>query len=172
MLEIGVEDTMTEQEKEKRRTDNRYAVMIAGAAAAVLLGTHIVQNIVEAANASGTGAPDLTGGKYAGGRQITDMDGTPVDMDSSSGVINLPIEGDVNGPELVDSANASFTVGSGEGGESLFQRLGIESREWYNNASTLADKFPQDFYREGGDVRLMHSGPLSQGGEDFINSLR
>lgn len=68
--------------------------------------------------------------------------------------------------------DAAFTVESGEGGYAFFEGLGLSSDVWDANAHVLADKFPNDFYRDGFDVRLAHSGALSMQAREFIQSLR
>ena len=82
---------------------------------------------------------------------------------------DMPVDLDGSGPEQLFEP---ISVVSGEGGIELFNSIGLNSDVWYDNARTLLNQFPQDFYLEGGDVRIAHPGALSQGAQDFINSLR
>ncbi|MGH7218671.1 MAG: hypothetical protein ACREGE_04490, partial [Candidatus Microsaccharimonas sp.] len=138
----------------------------------ILLGHAISSSSMDAAaDAAGAGSGKGAG---AGGGLGEGLKGLG-DQETPSGVAGLPIIGEpgeaLSIPE-VDPSTLSFSVGSGEGGEALFNRLNIDPAKWYTNAQALASQFPQDFYAEGNDVRIAHTGSLSQGAQDFINSLR
>lgn len=62
-------------------------------------------------------------------------------------------------------------VPSGAAPEHIFHNLG-KSDEWLNqHASTLVKNFPTDFYRgEAGDLRLSHSGALSDAAQRYLVS--
>jgi hypothetical protein len=97
--------------------------------------------------------------------------------------------GGTNGSEAVDVANgggqlptlealppapdASFNVGSGEGGLQLLQNLGIDPGKWSANAERLLQAHPEDFYRmDGGGIGISHSGWLSAATQADLNALK
>jgi hypothetical protein len=167
VLEYGVTDEMTDAEKEKRRKDNRIAVIIAGAGIVALGAGIIIESGIAAFNAHQGG--DMTGndlGNGAGGGGHTVESFAPTE-DATLSV------GDGDHDALFSpETSVPIAANSGDGGEALFQRYDIPIDKWYNNARTLLAQFPQDFYLKGNDVRIAHTGPLSQGAQDFINSLR
>lgn len=93
-------------------------------------------------------------------------------------VQSLPLEGAPNGTDTLTSPvdlgvnDPSYNIPSGGQGLELFATRGLDSQKWYDNAQTLLNRFPQDFYLDHGDVRLAHSGELSLGARQFIESLR
>ena len=153
-LNRGVEDSMTEEEKEKQRKENRYLTIVAGTGL-VVLGA-IATGVLIANGMQGAGDTVADGLKESAAGWGPGEQNTPVDL------------GDISPEQSFDPIN----VASGEGGIELFNNLGLNSDIWYDNAQTLLHQFPQDFYLEGTDVRIAHPGALSQGAQDFINSLR
>jgi hypothetical protein len=81
-------------------------------------------------------------------------------------------------PKLPEGANVApidssvYNIPESGTGLNLFDKAGLSSDKWYENAQTLASKFPSDFYSEGGDVRLVHSGQLSSAAQQYIESLK
>ncbi len=165
-LNRGVEDSMNEDEKEERRRHNRHVNMVGGIALGIaggfLAGFAIANGLPSGGSGdaarhvgeglSGAGTPG--GSHEVGGQQLQDL------MNSAN-------------PGGVETAPADIiTAAPGQGGESLFNGLGIDASKWYDNARAMLHDFPQDFYLEGNDVRIAHTGPLSQGAQNFINSLR
>jgi hypothetical protein len=81
-------------------------------------------------------------------------------------------------PKLPEGANVApidssvYNIPESGTGLNLFDKVGLGSDKWYENAQTLASKFPLDFYSEGGDIRLVHSGQLSSAAQQYIESLK
>lgn len=189
-LEHNIDDTMTEEEKEKRRDRNRTAMVIATAAL-------IAIPVAAIAATTATGIANLTEG-HSGGGLGGNGSGDPGEYDrwmereqahqdyldslrdndgGSEGPTNLPIEGGaetVTVPEVDASQGQEMYITSGEGGEALFNRLGIDPAKFYANQYALVEQFPQDFRINptGDGVWISHTGELSQGAQTYINSLR
>jgi len=176
-LNHDIEDSMSDEEKEKKRKNNRYIAIAAGAGVALIgaaIGGVMLANGLSSGSgheaASGIGLGEHKGewspGAFDAGNGTgtgTGVESLPLDTGTGTGVETIP--------EAVTPTEA-INVTSGEGGIELFDSLGLSQDTWNDNAQTLLNQFPQDFYLEGSDVRLMDSGPLSQGAQDFINSLR
>ncbi len=161
-LEYGVTDDMTGDEKEKRRKDNRVIAIAAGAGLAVV-GAAVTGVLIANGLATMDNAPETGGlGKGVGRGGFDTLKDTGLDVG----------EGTQNALFTPEAELPPITVQSGDGGEALFTRYGIPTEKWYDNAQTLLTQFPQDFYQEGNDVRIAHTGPLSQGAQDFINALK
>lgn len=178
-LNRDVTENMTEEEKEKSRKEQRVVAIVAGAGLAVI-GATITGILIAKGLHSGDSSADLFGsgnGGNGGGESA------PVVADrlddggaSSEGVVNTPIVGGENlgGPEVIPDASEvsiPITVESGDGGESLFNRLGIDANKWYDNQWAIRDLSPDNFYVENGNVRI-NDRPLPQNVQDYINSLR
>jgi len=67
---------------------------------------------------------------------------------------------------------AAFNIKKGEGGLQLFKDLGLTSADWYAHKDTLATQFPGDFYNWNGDVRILNTGPLSAGAQQYIKAIK
>lgn len=165
VLDIGVEDSMSEEEKEKKRRRNR-TVAIVGASvlavgavtAAIGLGVHVANNIVD--NETAQAAHETVGVRH--------MASFPVEVgDAAASADAAPTT-----PEIPIPPEA-FTVPSGGGGEQLLSSLQIDPSKWYGIENTLLDQFPDDFYRMAdGHVGIARPGILPQGAQDIISSLR
>lgn len=189
-LNYGVEDSMSAEQKDKLRRRNRVIAIAAGAALAGAAIFAISQGLSHGSDVSATDLPtDL--GSGTGGAAGTELGSEAAAVGTgTSGVENLPLLSDVpdtSGVETAPPPDTSsgietvptplpgefFNVPSGQGGEALFTNLGIDPSKWYANEDTLLAQFPDDFYRMGdGHVGIAHSGWLSQGAQDFINTLR
>lgn len=173
-LNRGVVEQMPEQERDTRRNRNRYVAILATAA---LLAPTFLMGAV--------GAKSGENGERNNAETSTSAGATPGEAEQDitepvtpevTPVVNLPLSGaEGAGPTTIPEAeipNEQINVVNGQGGYELFASLGLDAAAWDANAQTLATNFPQDFYREGNEVRLMAPGQLSQGAQDFINTLR
>lgn len=70
------------------------------------------------------------------------------------------------GPEALP--DPQFGIQSGEGGIHFFQRIGLTEGNWYEASNELLEKFPNEFYSDNGDVRIVNSGQLSTEAQQFI----
>ena len=192
ILEYGIDDSLSDEEKERKRKRNRVAASITGGAIAVALiggawalGSNIVDEVNSASSGGGSPNPDTAGWLGFEQENIDAFDSpTSVGFAVDSGAVGgesidhsgpriLPVEGSPDVEVLEPtSAYPEVTVQSGDGGEVLLSRYGIDSAKWYDIAERLYNEFPSHFYKEGTDVRLMGAGPLPQGAQDIINSLR
>ncbi len=75
---------------------------------------------------------------------------------------------EVSTPEI--SYDPAFSIEPGEGGIAFFQSIGLSEADWYTVHQELLANFPQDFYSEYGDTRLVHSGQLSLEAQQFIKT--
>ena len=79
-----------------------------------------------------------------------------------------------NTPDALPSTGAeafapdAFTINSGEGGIQLFDKLGLDSSDWYSAKDDLLQRFPNEFYSAGGDVRINHIGALPKEVQQYI----
>ncbi len=178
-LNWRVNEEDSDEVKEKKHQRNRVIAIAAGSAVAVAAlagGVYLVANGLSSGS-SGDVVTNIGLGEH---KDWTSDDAQTwqelIDPNATDRVGSLPLDGvgDVGAetiPEVPVSTEA-IDAASGEGGEALFTSLNIDPAKWYSNANTLLQQFPQDFYLEGNDVRIAHTGPLSQGAQDFINSLR
>lgn len=177
-VEHGVTDEMSPEEQEKKRNTNRKIVIAAGVGlAAIGLGSVIALGVTHALNEAAPDANIASGGGTSGGQELG---GTGQDVlngnnggDRAENFV-LPIDGNPGVEEVVDAAPnpSDYTIFDGDGGEGVFQRLGIDPAKWYDVAPTLLAEAPGDFYQEGADIRFAHTGQLSQRAQEIINSLR
>lgn len=176
VLDYGVDDDMTEEEKEHTRKRNRVILLVGvGAIAATSIGLAIAHANAVHHVAGGVGS---TGGHEG---TVPDVGGAGAPRPSAeTGVKDLPFNAGSPGVETVPSgAEASaispeaFNIPRGLGGEELFKNLGIDPSKWYNNENSLLARFPQDLYRmRDGHVGISHSGMLTQGLQDAIKSIK
>ena len=171
-LDFGVTEEMSDEEKEHKRKRNRKVIIIGATAigvTAIGFAIHGALNAHDVQHAAGGDIP-TPGGSGSGTGEV------------ASRVENPPL---VTGAEVpgVDTVSAvpetsavpveSFNIPSGMGGEQFFTNLGIDPSKWYANEQTLLAQFPSDFYpMSDGHVGIAHSGWLSQGAQDFINTLK
>lgn len=168
-LEHGVDKNSDENEQAKKRMENRYIAGAGGVAVALIaLGTaYLIAKGVSTGGGANT---------FATGLENTD-NLTPAHMPGLDAIGDIPTElgGMETGADTIlpapEISPEAMSIGGGEGGLAFFERLGLDAEVWRNNASTLVDLFPQDFYREGNDVRIAHPGQLSQDAQDFIKTL-
>ncbi|MGV9002344.1 MAG: hypothetical protein ACOH18_05320 [Candidatus Saccharimonadaceae bacterium] len=184
-VDRGVEDSMSPDEQEKKRQRNRKAALFGGgaiAAAAALVGGVLIAKGLSSGG-SGNGANHLNDASSVGlGEHSTGFDNLHPGMQhaasqANEGVTNLPFDtGSGPGVESIANAPAAaqelFTVSPNEGGLQLFKNLGLDSTVWYDNARTLLEQFPENFYAKGVSEVGLRPGPLVQGAQDFINVLR
>lgn len=175
-IERGVKDTMTDDEKEKKRNNNRaiwmyghFGVVLAAGIAAGM-GIH---QAIDNANAQTVG---LTDGVGELPQPVTESD--PVVLGTATGSINgetaqpevvepevAPVEAPAFGPEY-------FKIPPGGGGEALMNRLGIPAEEWYKHQAEWAAKYPNELYQmSSGNYGFTRPGTLSAAFQADINSL-
>lgn len=173
-LDRGVDESWSEDEKEKKRKQNRYTAM------AAVAGLTIIGGVAAGVIGHKLG---LSGDSFGAEVPLPSPSPgeAPVPEGAEAALAAAPLVPETpEAPEAPINAPAAFaefspeamTIGSGEGGHDLFERLGLDTAVWDSNAQELADRFPEDFYREGNDVRIMRPGQLSPGAQDFIKSLR
>lgn len=180
----GLEGEELQKQKEKNRRNNLLggAAILAGTAVAVWAGFQIHDALTpDAANISGGGAPSGSAGGETPGWMEHQLDGSSSGAAGGTGVENLPlIDGteavDITNPQAIDAEqaiqNSAYEIPSGGTGLGLFNQLGLNEATWYQHAQELATRFPSDFYTDGSDVRIMHSGWLSTEARTFIEGLR
>jgi hypothetical protein len=171
-----ITETMTEEEVQEQKYVNRRNVLmgLAATVAAVYvarnLGVYIdgldgsssTTMLTDPSNMSGTegsGAIE-THGSIASMENAVPEAPAPSFFDSGADVQTPTID------------NAVYDIPSGTGGLDLFSNAGLNADSWYDNAQSLADKFPNDFNRVGSDVRIAHSGWLSPEARAYIESLK
>lgn len=168
ILNRGVTEAMSDNEKERIRRRNRIAV-IAGASAlavgaAVALGVAIGE--MAGGQDAAMGAGDLV-------NSTPDVAATIEPTSLPSAEVSPDINTDVLWPSETEINEAAFDIPKGQGGEALFENAGLEPAEWYQHENTLLEKFPDDFYRmPDGHVGIARPGMLSEGAQTFISSLR
>ena len=139
------------------------------------------------AHVSGIGISDF-GDIPSGNKAHTEVAGIGLsDFGGSEGHVGTSTESTLAYPPLsetsasvgVDALSSTYenvkdiyNISKGMGGIELFDRLGIGGDKWVQNAQTLLSRFPNDFYVVDGDVRIAHSGWLSQDAQNYIESLR
>lgn len=162
-------DTRTEQNKRKRSVAIAVGTVAIGAFighhAASFLGDVVDQFTSDAPKVELTPLPEPTDvyGPEVPDPEIGSADGANGGIDGGGYTPEAPIE-----PEFVPDAR--FDVPDGKGGIWLFQNAGLTEADWYSVQGELAQNFPDDFYTEGGDVRIAHDGQLSQAAQEFIKS--
>lgn len=186
LIDYKVEDSMSDEEKEKQRRKNRYAVIGTTAAIGLVIGGGILLGQVDhlhgateaATTLTGAGSEASTGAVDGAGNGLLSFElPTNTDTSTAEGVKQLPIVGAENAEsEVIDSVDPStidFEVGKGEGGEALFERLHIDPEKWYSVERTLYTQFPDHFYEmPDGHIGILNSGDLPTGADAIINSLR
>lgn len=148
-----VTEGMTDEEANKQREKNRRNNMLGLAAAGLVLGTAAV-----------------TAGVTHMVDSLSDVDPStlpPVSGGDIPSHVHHAVEA------IAPAPNPNFNIQSGEGGYELFGNLNIDASKWNDNAQTLLDRFPQDFYRmPGGGIGIAHQGLLSPDAQTFINGLK
>ncbi len=192
VLDYGVTDEMSDADKERKRRRNRIAViagaslLAAGAVTAIGFG---IAGAIDNASAQDTlaNSPDIGAGaapvnEHDLNQEFWSGHGAPGAGGEVGGIDQLPLDGtnydaidtDSVTPDVLPTIPVEvFNIPSGQGGEELFRNAGLDPAQWYAYEDTLLAQFPNDFYRmDGGHVGIAHSGWLSQGAQDFINSIR
>jgi len=177
-IDHNVNDSMNDEEKEKKRKNNRTAAVIAGGALALIAVGGIGMGIATGVGAFNGNTPTASSGGMGDFAGQWDPSQHVADANEaiSDGPTNLPLEG---APDVETVTDAAPTVGpevsaiKGEGGEALFARYEIPT-SFYDQQWKLLEMFPEDFKLNpaGDGVWVSHSGALSQGAQDAINSLR
>ncbi len=156
VLDHDVVETDTPEKAEAKRKRGRYILLAGAAAVAALAAGTLVGNVVKSHDAQEA--------------EPTGVLQTPHFTEST-----VPVEAEVppvEAPEVAIPPEV-FNIPSGGGGEELFETAGIDPRVWYNNEATLLAQFPNDFYlMNDGHVGIAHPGMLSQGAQDYIQSLK
>ena len=157
----GITDEMSPEEIQEQKDKNRRKAIIG----ATVIGLAVV------------GVGIMIGANVAENAQ--DVPVTPEDIfnadDGESAGRALAAAGDIAPavPEYVPNLTEAFNIGSGQGGEALFNGLGIDPAKFYANQESLLANFPSDFYRmDGGGVGISHTGWLTPGAQEAIEALR
>jgi hypothetical protein len=160
LLEV---DTENEQSKRKRA--------IAWAAGTVAVGAFIGNTL-----ASAIADSDV----FAGGGQEPNPEANPTPEVDEPTDPNIDTENEPQAPSDGESEpnppapefipDPAFNVPEGKGGIWMFQNMGLTEADWYSVHQELIANFPNEFYNEGGDVRIAHPGQLSQGVQEFIKA--
>lgn len=178
-------DDMTEFEvhlqKQKNRRNNvlgTTAVVVAGGVVAAGLSIWAGINVSE--QAATMDLPSGGGGGDAGGAlepvvepPVTE---SPPEAEALPEVSVEPVVPEAIpevAPEpVVNISNPAYEIPSGGEGLKLFEKLGLSADIWNDNAHALVEQFPNEFYAEGNDVRILNPGWLSEDARRFIESLR
>lgn len=159
------EDDIKKEQKKRRKTVYIAAGSVAiGAALGTVVGVVSDSGILE--NLGGTAHAAPVPESYPAIDSLKDI---VAGADSQ-------VDALVNPPEIhfptaeVPSFDTNFIVDSGEGGISFFQDLGLTESDWYASSQELVQNFPNDFYSDGGDVRISHPGQLSVEAQEFIKA--
>lgn len=177
-IERGVKDTMTDEEKEKKRNGNRAIWMYGHFGIALAAGIAAGLGIHQALdNANAQTAEAFTDGTGELPHPVAESD--PVVLGTATGSINgeaaqtevvepepvAPVEAPTFGPEY-------FKIPPGGGGEALMNRLGIPVEEWYKHQAEWAAKYPNELYQmSSGNYGFTRPGTLSAAFQADINSL-
>jgi len=118
-----------------------------------------------------------TGSEYPSARAVENI----AEANRDPMVLSVPGQEDVRlgipgydasiGQSSVSIDNPAFNIPDGGKGLDLFRDLGLGVDKWNANAQDLANRFPDSFYREGNDVRLMESGMLPAEVRQYISTL-
>lgn len=177
VLNFGITDEMSDEEKEHKRERTRVVIIAGGAA---LAGGALAASGFLTALAVGNelSAQDAQGFISMGGGDMPDpnkVGGMPADE-----VENLPLDGDSQSIDMLETPTAdaasievSDPIPAGGGGEKLFKDLGMEPATWYENEKEILERFPKAFYpMKNGHVGIQHAGPLPEEVQNFIKSLQ
>lgn len=174
MLNWRVKETMSEDEKERTRKQNRWAY-IGGAAALTVVGIGAAMGINELMDHT-QAVPDANGAIGFQPDAEPSPSAAPEVPTEPHKVEDLPIVGDpsMEDVQIPDINPEAFNIqeGSGMGGEALLKSLDIEPSQWYTVEEHLLDQFPQNFYRTDDGHVGIYAGQLPQGAQDIISSLK
>jgi hypothetical protein len=192
-LNLGVNETDSDEEADKKRKRNRVLFIAGGAALAVAAVAGASYGIGFAVGSSGehhAATEALTNGGTGGGHGAAAGDVlsahdqavadalTPKHGTDALNNLSPPNAVDSQGTAAHSAAEAfsihdpGFNVTHGEGGFQLFNKLHIDLSKWDANKATLLNKFPDNFYSmDGGQVGI-EDVPLSDAAKEFINTLR
>jgi hypothetical protein len=172
-IDKGMSSDEIEAQKNRNRRNGLLglgAIIVVGVAGAVAqrygvdLNTDMFANLspdtLDTSAATEAASPILEG-------EIGHADGAG-DIDPSTLTMN---SGDL-GPEAVNIENPAYNIPEGGTGLGLFHDLGFSDDQWRQHADELANRFPQSFYREGSDVRLVNSGTLPVEVRQAIEAFR
>lgn len=170
-----ITSTMTIEEKEKilsRKRRNKILAVAAGAAAAGL-GAFLLYKGLDGSSTSEVGAVDLGDLNVPDGSVESPATNELNMSDLYDNTVEVPEKPEASEAAIEFQPDVGYDVPKGSGGESLFSRLGIDGREWYDIQFDLLDKFPDSFYRmDDGNVGISQPGMLPQEVQEYINSLR
>jgi hypothetical protein len=185
--ERGITEGMSFEEVQKQKLKNRTNSIL-GRTAAVVVAAILIKNgndflmgldnapLFESAPATPEGPIVQT--EFGNGNSIPDS-GTIASVDNAEGYRTIGavpsfFESGAAAETPSDAGidNAAYDIPESGTGIGLFDKLELGADKWNQNAQTLADRFPNDFYREGSDVRIAHPGMLSAEARQFIESLR
>lgn len=170
-----ITSTMPIEEKEKilsRKRRNKILAVAAGAAAAGL-GAFLLYKGLDGSSTSEVGAVDLGDLNVPDGSVESPATNELNMSDLYDNTVEVPEKPEASEAAIEFQPDVGYDVPKGSGGESLFSRLGIDGREWYDIQFDLLDKFPDSFYRmDDGNVGISQPGMLPQEVQEYINSLR
>ena len=171
-----ITETMTEEQVEEQKYVNRRNVLIG--LAATVAAVYVARNLgvyIDGLDGSSSSAMLTDPSNMSGteGSGALETHGSIASMENAAPEAPVPSffdsGADVQTPTI---DNAVYDIPSGSGGLDLFNNAGLDADSWYDNAQSLADKFPNDFNRVGSDVRIAHSGWLSPEARAYIESLK
>lgn len=161
-LNAGIVATMSPEEQDTRRDQNRRTIMLATA-----------HDLLAA-------SPSVAAALKVRSEAIEESE--PVEESIAEEPIHVVVE------EVPEPANdeipvkitvksntpdEAFNVTPGTSGADLFSRLGLTETQWYQHAEELLSRFPQDFQRGAtGMVTLSHNGWLATETIRVINGWR
>jgi hypothetical protein len=176
LTSLHITETMTEEQVEEQKHVNRRNLLIG--AAATVAAVYVARNLgvyIDGLDGSSSSAMLTDPSNMSGteGSGVTETHGSIASMENAAPEAPAPSffdsGADVQTPTI---DNAVYDIPSGSGGLDLFSNAGLNADSWYDNAQSLADKFPNDFNRVGSDVRIAHSGWLSPEARAYIESLK
>lgn len=147
VLDYGVTAEMSDEQKEKRRKNNRTALIAGAGVLAVGAAIAIGISIHDAGGVDQIEAPK------GGGIEVTAPapelpDVTEVSVETPPPAPEYPVE--------------AFDIPKGGSGWSLLESLGVEPTSWFQFENDLLRDFPDELYRMAdGHVGIAKPGPLS-----------
>lgn len=163
-LNLGVNEEDDDQEKDRKRNRNRVLFIAGGAAVAVasIAGAYGIGYAIGGGGSHGAATEALTSGNGSGrgvGEALSAHDRAIADSLTPTRGSDIPVASPVPTPEA--SIPVGYDVPNGEGGEQLFNTIGIDPQKWYANQESFLRNFPDQFYRmPGGDVGIAQPGTL------------
>jgi len=174
VINRGIDHTTSFEDAEKIKRRRRTA-LLAGAAAVIVAGIVLknqdaVAHLFNGGSGLDAGVPNPTHTAVATeGLSAHDQAIADAMHSGSSGVETGAVDPSTVAPNI--APDAAFNVTPNEGGYQLFNRLGIPTAVWDTNASSLLQRFPQNFYSmDGGGVGLRNV-PIGDTLQTVLNGL-